>query len=310
MYLEHFGLREMPFTLTPDTSFFYAYDSHVAALNTLLVALRSGDGFIMVTGEVGTGKTLVCRKLLSALRNEEFVTAYIPNPYLEPMTLLYAVADELRIQYKDEMNQHQLLKALTKALIDFYAAGKRVALCLDEVQAMPVRTLETLRLLTNLETEKRKLLQVVLFGQPELHRLLDQPSVRQIKQRIVFSHNLLPLDRDGMEGYVMHRLTSAGYNGKRLFAGDALRDLYRASGGIPRLVNVICHKALMAAYGQGKRDVERRHMRLAVQDTLGGDIAPPVASHRWAYSLLGIGGGLLALAIGGYYYGIGALWNL
>lgn len=301
MYLEHFGLRETPFTLTPDTSFFYAYDSHVATLNTLLVALRSGDGFIMVTGEVGTGKTLLCRKLLSSLRNEEFVTAYIYNPYLEPMTLLYAVADELRVQYKDKLNQHQLLKVITKALIDFYAAGKRVALCLDEVQAMPVETLETLRLLTNLETEKRKLLQVVLFGQPELHQVLDQPSVRQLKQRIVFSHSLLPLDRDGTEGYVMHRLTVAGYNGKRLFTGDALRDLYRASGGIPRLVNVICHKALMAAYGQGKRSVERRHVRLAVQDTLGGDVVPPAASHRWAYSLLGAGG-LLLLAAGGYYY--------
>ncbi len=307
MYLEHFGLRETPFTLTPDTSFFYAYDSHVAALNTLLVALRSGDGFIMVTGEVGTGKTLVCHKLLSALRNEEFVTAYIPNPCLEPTTLLLAIADELRIPYEDNLNQHQLLKLLTKALIDFYAAGKRVALCLDEVQAMPLETLETLRLLTNLETEKRKLLQVVLFGQPELHRLLDQPLVRPLKQRILFSHNLLPLDRDGMEGYVMHRLTVAGYNGKRLLAGDALRDLYRASGGIPRLVNVLCHKALMAAYGQGKRSVERQHMRMAVQDTLGGGGAPPTASHRWAYALLGIGG-LLALAIGGYYYyGVGAL---
>ncbi len=147
---------------------------------------------------------------------------------------------------------------------------------------------------------------MVLFGQPELHRLLDQPSVRQLKQRIVFSYNLLPLDRDGMEGYVMHRLTIAGYNGKRLLTGDALQDLYRASGGIPRLVNIICHKALIAAYGQGKRRVERRHMRMAVQDTLG--VAPlAAASHRWAYSLLGIGG-LLALAIGGYYYyGVGAL---
>lgn len=304
MYLEHYGLRETPFTLTPDTSFFYAYDSHVAALNTLLVALRSGDGFIMVTGEVGTGKTLLCRKLLSSLRSEEFVTAYIPNPYLEPLTLLYAVADELRVPYKGELNQHQLLKAITKALVDCYAAGKRVALCLDEVQAMPVETLEMLRLLTNLETEKRKLLQVVLFGQPELHDVLEQPSVRQLKQRIVFSYRLEPLDQVGVEGYVAHRLMVAGYNGRRLFAPAALNELHRRTGGIPRLVNVICHKALMAAYGQGKRVVERDHMRAAIQDTLGNNAsaAHATGTRRLAYSLLGVAG-VFMLAVGIYIMG-------
>lgn len=303
MYLEHFGMRETPFTLTPDTSFFYAYDSHVAALNTLLVAARSGDGFIMVTGEVGTGKTLLSRKLLDALRQESYVTAYIHNPYLEPTTLLFAIADELRVSYGDNLNQHQLLKRLTKALVDFYAAGKRVVLCLDEVQAMPVETLEMLRLLTNLETEKRKLLQVVLFGQPELHDVLEQPSVRQLKQRIVFSYRLEPLDKDGVEGYVTHRLMVAGYNGRRLFAPDALKELHRRTGGIPRLVNVVCHKALMAAYGQGKRMVERDHMRAAIQDTLSNNAQTAHASvtRRLAYSVLSVTG-IFVLA-GGIYYG-------
>ncbi len=302
MYLEHFGIRETPFTLTPDTSFFYAYDSHIGALNTLLVAARSGDGFIMVTGEVGTGKTLLCRKLLDALHQDSYVTAYIHNPYLEPATLLFAIADELRVPYADNLNQHQLLKRLTRALVDFHAAGKRVVLCLDEVQAMPVETLETLRLLTNLETEKHKLLQVVLFGQPELHAVLDQPSVRQLKQRIVFSYRLEPLDKDGVEGYVSHRLMVAGYNGRRLFAPDAINELHRKTGGIPRLVNVICHKALMAAYGQGKRVVERDHMRAAIQDTLGNNARSKHAPvmHRLVYSLLGVTG-VFVLAIGAYY---------
>ncbi len=302
MYLEHFGIRETPFMLTPDTSFFYAYDSHIGALNTLLVAARSGDGFIMVTGEVGTGKTLLCRKLLAALQQDSYVTAYIHNPYLEPATLLFAIADELRVPYADNLNQHQLLKRLTRALVDFHAAGKRVVLCLDEVQAMPVETLETLRLLTNLETEKHKLLQVVLFGQPELHAVLDQPSVRQLKQRIVFSYRLEPLDKDGVEGYVSHRLMVAGYNGRRLFAPDAINELHRKTGGIPRLVNVICHKALMAAYGQGKRTVERDHMRAAIQDTLGNNARSKHApvTRRLVYSLLGVTG-VFVLAIGAYY---------
>ncbi|MCL5668608.1 MAG: AAA family ATPase [Gammaproteobacteria bacterium] len=301
MYLEHFGIRETPFTLTPDTSFFYAYDSHVAALNTLLVAARSGDGFIMVTGEVGTGKTLLCRKLLDALQQENYVTAYIHNPYLEPTTLLLAIADELRIPYEGNLNQHQLLKLLTNALLEFSAAGKRVVVCLDEVQAMPVETLETLRLLTNLETEKRKLLQVVLFGQPELHDVLEQPSVRQLKQRIVFSYRLEPLDKEGVEGYVSHRLMVAGYNGRRLFASDAISELHRRTGGIPRLVNVICHKALMAAYGQGKRVVEGDHMRAAIQDTLGNNAktAHIPLTRTFAYSLLGAAG-VFVLAVGIY----------
>ena len=238
MYLQHFGMRELPFTITPDTSFFFAYGSYVDALNTLLVAVKSGDGFIMVTGEVGTGKTLLCRKFLNSLRNG-FVTAYIHNPYLEPMALLRAVADELRVQYDDKGDQHQILKQLTRALIDCYAEGKRVILCLDEVQAMPVETLEVLRLLTNLETEKRKLLQVVLFGQPELHEVLDRPSVRQLKQRIVFSYQLQPIDREGLDGYIAHRLLVAGYTGKRLFSSGALTEVYRAAGGIPRLINII-----------------------------------------------------------------------
>ena len=300
MYLEHFGLREIPFTITPDTSFFYAYGSHVEALNTLLVAVRSGEGFIKIVGEVGTGKTLLCRKFLNTLRSE-FVTAHIHNPYLEPMTLLLAVADELRIKYPATINQHQLLKLLTKALIDFYAAGKRVVLCLDEVQAMPEQTLETLRLLTNLETEKRKLLQVVLFGQPELDMLLDLPSVRQLKQRIGFSYNLRPLDREGMEGYIAHRLLVAGYAGRRLLSPAVLNELFRASRGIPRLINILCHKSLIAAFGQGARSVRHEHMQLAIKDTIDVYAATKPAWRAFLNAALTLAA-LIALGLVAYHY--------
>lgn len=267
MYQEHFGLREPPFTITPDTSFFFAHSSHQEALNTLLVAVRSGEGFMKVVGEVGTGKTILCRKFLDALDHEDFVTAYIPNPYVGPNTLLLAVADELGIECPERTNQHHLLKLLTKFLVDSYAAHKRVVLCLDEAQAMPVETLEALRLLTNLETERRKLLQVVLFGQPELDVKLNNRAIRQLKQRITFSSRLRPLDLGDVEFYIAHRLAIAGFRGARLFAPDAVKRIYRASGGVPRLINILAHKALIAAYGEGVRQVSDRHVRLAIADT-------------------------------------------
>ncbi|MBI3778349.1 MAG: AAA family ATPase [Gammaproteobacteria bacterium] len=267
MYGTHFGLQELPFTITPDTSFFFAHSSHQEALNTLLVAARSGEGFMKVIGEVGTGKTLLCRKFMSSLDHREFVTAYIPNPYLQPMTLLLAVADELGIKYPQHINQHQLLKLLNRYLIDAYAEGKRVLVCLDESQAIPLETLESLRLLSNLETERRKLLQVVLFGQPELNTRLDNPSIRQLKQRVSFACQLSPLSLSEVEFYISHRLAVAGYRGPRLFAHKVVKQIYRASNGIPRLVNILAHKSLMAAFGEGARTVTERHVRMAVADT-------------------------------------------
>ncbi len=267
MYREHFGLKELPFTITPDTSFFFAHSSHQEALNTLLVAVRSGEGFMKVVGEVGTGKTILCRKFLDALEHEQFITAYIPNPYVGPQTLLLAVADEFGIVYPAKIHQHQLLKRLTKFLLNSYAKGKRVVLCLDEAQAMPVETLEALRLLTNLETERRKLLQVVLFGQPELDDKLNNRAIRQLKQRITFSCRLRPLNLADVEFYISHRMGVAGYRGARLFANDAVKRLFRASRGIPRLINILAHKALMVAFGEGARAVTEKHIRLAIADT-------------------------------------------
>ncbi len=266
MYKAHFGLREMPFGITPDTSFVYACNAHQEALNTLLVASRNGEGFIKVTGEVGTGKTLLCRRFIATL-GDKFVSAYILNPELQPRTLLFALAEELHISLSKDADEHRLLKELTRALLDFARQGKIVVLCLDEAQAMPLPTLETLRLLTNLETEKRKLLQVVLFGQPELDDKLSQESIRQLRQRITFQCQLNALDRDEVERYLAHRLRVAGYLGNQLFSGPAMRAVHALSGGVPRLVNIVAHKAMLLAFGEGMQEVLPRHVRKAAADT-------------------------------------------
>lgn len=268
MYLQHFGLTELPFGITPDTSFAFSGAAHQEALNTLLIAIKSGEGFIKITGEVGTGKTLLCRRFLSTL-GDGYVTAYLPNPYLEPRTLLMALAEELGVALDKDSDQYHLLKALGLALLNFARAEKGVVLCLDEVQAMPLESLEVLRLLSNLETEKRKLLQLVLFGQPELDDKLDNPSVRQLKQRIAFHYRLGGLKRRELDHYLAHRLRVAGYRGRRMFSPSAVRLIHRASDGTPRLVNILAHKALLSAYGEGRQEVARRHVSAAARDTEG-----------------------------------------
>jgi MSHA biogenesis protein MshM len=277
-YLRHFGLRELPFNITPDTSFFFACRGIQQALNTLLVALSNGEGFIKITGEVGTGKTLLCRKFLSTL-GAGWVSAYVPNPNLEPRGLLLALAGELSIP-GESLEPHRLEKELVQRLLDLARQGKRVVLCMDEAQAMPLATLETVRLLTNLETEKRKLMQVVLFGQPELDGRLASESVRQIRQRITFQHRLGVLTRDEVADYIGHRLTIAGYSGATLFAPSAIRALNGASRGVPRLVNILANKSLLLVFGEGGRQVERRHVRAAVDDT------PAAFSRGWWWERL------------------------
>jgi MSHA biogenesis protein MshM len=266
MYLKHFGLSEAPFSITPDTSCYFASHSYQEGLNTLLFAILSGEGFIKITGEVGTGKTLLCRKLMSSL-DSSFKVAYVPNPYLEPQSLLMVLAQELGIALPSVVTQHALLTALTHALLDFARKDIKVVVCLDEVQAMPIETLEALRLLSNLETEKRKLLQVVIFGQPELEVKLNHASIRQLKQRITFEYQLDRLSRDEMQYYLSHRLIIAGYQGSRMFSGAALTLLYLKSNGVPRLVNILAHKALLAAYGKGKQQVGLSEAIAAISDT-------------------------------------------
>jgi len=281
VYLRHFGLREPPFGITPDTSFFYACTSIQEALNTLVVAVANGEGFIKITGEVGTGKTLLCRKFLATL-DGAWVTAYIPNPNLEPRSLLLALADEIGVKLQEDLDQHRLIKSLNQALLDLARHKKRVIVCLDETQAMPVETLETLRLLTNLETEKRKLVQVVLFGQPELDQKLAQDSVRQLRQRITFQHRLGTLTRSETAHYLTHRLCVAGSANGSVFTRPAAREIHSASKGTPRLINILSNKALMVAFGEGSRTVRWRHVRAAINDT------PAVSAlvHLWVWVAL------------------------
>jgi len=276
-YVAYFGLREPPFGITPDTSFFYACRGTQEALNTLLVALANGEGFIKITGEVGTGKTLLCRKFLATL-DAGWVSAYLPNPTLDPRGLLLALTEELGVAADTGADQHRLLKGITKCLLDLARLRKRVVLCMDECQAMSLETLEAVRLLTNLETEKRKLVHVVLFGQPELDRKLRDRSIRQLLQRITFHYTLGGLAEDEVGAYVSHRLAVAGYGQEPLFADGAVAALHRGSRGIPRLVNILAHKSLLLVFGEGGRRVERRHVGAAVADT---PAAAPLARLWW-----------------------------
>ncbi|HYR34085.1 MAG TPA: AAA family ATPase [Burkholderiales bacterium] len=280
-YLRHFGLREPPFGITPDTHYFYACRSPQEALNTLLVAVGNGEGFIKITGEVGTGKTLLCRKFLATL-GDGWVTAYVPNPNLDPRSILLVVAEELGLTIEPATEQYQIMRAITRALLDRARARQRVVLCMDEAQAMSHEALETVRLLTNLETEKRKLIQVVLFAQPELDRKLQSPSLRQLLQRITFQHRLLGLAADELKGYLAHRLTIAGSTREFPFTSSAVGAIHRASRGIPRLVNVISHKALLVVFGEGGRRAGRRHVEAASHDT---PAAAPLG--RWWLPRLG-----------------------
>lgn len=267
MYLSHFGLSEPPFGITPDTQFFWSTASHQEAMNTLLVALQTGEGFVKITGEVGTGKTLLCRRFLAELE-EGTVAAWLPNPQMEPRALLLAIADELGAQ--GAMNDAaQVIKAINARLLELAQQGCKVVLCIDEAQTMPSLTLESLRLLSNLETEKRKLLHIVLFGQPELDEMLAAKSARQLRQRITFHYRLQGLSRPELDRYLEHRLRMAGYRGETLFTPAARRLLYRVSQGTPRLVNILSHKALLAAFGEGRARVTRSHVAAAAHDTEG-----------------------------------------
>jgi len=264
--------------LSPDTQYFFCHEGQQQALNTLLIALESGEGFVKVVGEVGTGKTLLCRELLNRLDTQRFYTAYVPNPYLSPSGLRMAIGAELGISSNKLQDHNRLVNHIYERLIELSTSGKQVVLCLDEVQAMPDKTLEALRLLTNLETEKRKLLQVVLFGQPELDKKLNEPHIRQLRQRIVYSVHLGALDIQRVAGYVRHRLSVAGYKGEFLFSRPAVNQLYRASRGVPRLINILCGKSMLVAYGKGDSVISPQHVSAAAEDTEGLD---PISFLEW-----------------------------
>jgi MSHA biogenesis protein MshM len=265
LYLRHFGLQQTPFSLTPNTAFYVDLPQHHEALEVLNTALNVGEGFIKVTGEVGTGKTMLCRKLMNDAP-EDWVIAYIPDPYLSPLELRWAFATELGLKQADTVDNQQLLQLLQHRLVALAAEGKRVVLIIDEAQALPDDTLEALRLLTNLETEQRKLLQVVLFGQPELDKRLASYKFRQLRQRVSFSYLLRGMSFYEVQAYISTRIDIAGVR-QPLFSPGALKAIWKYSRGIPRLVNVLSHKGLMLAFGENKLQVDTKHLRYAAKDT-------------------------------------------
>jgi MSHA biogenesis protein MshM len=266
MYLDFFNLNKEPFSLTPDTRFFLDSGPFKNALETLMVAVDNGEGFIKITGEVGTGKTLLCRKFLNSV-SRDVVTSYIPNPNISPKVLLLALAKELGVKSAVAVNEYSLHQLITAKLIAYYNANKKVILCIDEAQAMPDETLESLRLLTNMETERSKLIQVVLFGQPELDEKLALRHLRQLRQRVSFSFKLERLNKDVMIDYITHRLVMAGFSHGELFHQSALNLLHCYSRGIPRLINILVHKALILCYGKGQRQIDKAIMKQAIADT-------------------------------------------
>ncbi|WP_394203817.1 ExeA family protein [Shewanella waksmanii] len=282
MYLQHFGLAETPFSLTPNTGFFFGLAPHVEALQVLQTALQTGEGFIKVTGEVGTGKTLICRKLINELP-KRFHCAYLPNPYLTPDELRWAVALELGLKYSANIDQQQLTSLIQQQLMALSAHGHSIVLVLDEAQALPDDSLEALRLFTNLETETRKLLQVVLFAQPELDERLSLKQFRQLRQRITFSYQLRPLTQDEAQAYLHHRLRVAGHQSGELFSAQNSRYLAKAARGIPRLINILAHKALLVAFGEGAANIDRKHIKAAVLDTEDVQAQSPVI---WPWALV------------------------
>lgn len=266
MYLDHFKLHKAPFSLTPNTEFYCELPSHQEALQVLTLSLSEGEGFIKIIGEVGTGKTLLCRLLLNYL-NANYITAYIPNPDMNADALRLSIASELGIVSEEAIPKHKLQDAINHQLLKLHQQGKKTALIIDEAQVLSESCLEAIRLLTNLETEEKKLLQVVLFAQPELDVRLSLNSLRQLRQRITFAYYLKPLEKQQLDIYLYHRLAKAGHTYGSLFTRGAKRKLFKYSHGLPRLLNILCHKGMLVAYGQGSSVVNAKAIKRAIHDT-------------------------------------------
>jgi MSHA biogenesis protein MshM len=265
MYLDHFGLSEPPFRITPNTEFFFQGANRGATLEALLYAIAQDEGIVKVSGEVGSGKTMLCRVLMERLpRNVE--TIFLANPSLSPDEILLAIADELGFEM-GELRSARLLRALQDRLISLFGEGRRVVVLIDEAHAMPKQTLEEIRLLSNLEANRHKLLQIVLFGQPELDEMLNTADMRQLKERITHSFRLEPLRRPDVESYIDFRMRAAGYRGPSVFSRAALERIAQASQGLTRRVNILADKSLLAAFAGGTHLVTPREVRRAIGDS-------------------------------------------
>ncbi|MEO8671791.1 MAG: AAA family ATPase [Tahibacter sp.] len=301
MYLEHFGLREAPFSITPDPRYVFLSERHRDALAHLLYGIGKGGsgGFVQLTGEVGTGKTTLCRLLLEQLPENTRV-ALLLNPKVSPVELVETVCEELKLDIEGRRGSIKaLVDALNAFLLDAYAEGLRVVLIVDEAQNLSVEALEQVRLLTNLETPTQKLLQIILLGQPELRTMLERQDLRQLAQRITARYHLTPLDGDEAEAYVRHRMNVAGSR-KLPFSRLGLRALYQRSSGIPRLINIVADRSLMAGYARGTDVIGERLVDLAADETLPGHTRYYVRRYgRWL--LLAA---LVAVAIGCWWYSL------
>ncbi len=293
MYHHYFGLAENPFSIAPNPQFLYMSDRHREALAHLTFGLRESGGFVLLTGEVGTGKTTVCRCLLEQLPENTDV-AFIFNPTLTEQELLATLCDDLGIAYPPEPSLKQLTDLLHQHLLANMACGRETVLIIDEAQHLLPQVLEQLRLLTNLETNTRKLLQVILIGQPELQQLLARRELRQLAQRITARYHLLPLNVDEVGRYLNHRLQVAGCN-RPLFTRSAVKRLHRLSGGVPRLINLLADRALLGAYARSANQVEARHVAAAGVEILLPAAAP--SAHAQPSALLAVAASVLLLLL-------------
>jgi MSHA biogenesis protein MshM len=265
MYLEHFGLSEPPFRITPHTDFFFDGADRGATLEALIYAIMNDEGIVKVSGEVGSGKTMLCRVLMERLP-AHVETIYLTTPSLGRDEILYAIADELQLHFS-EGRMSVALRELQEHLIGLYAQGRRVVILIDEAHAMPEETLEQVRLLSNLETSRHKLLQIVLFGQPELDEALARPSLRQLKDRITHSFRMRPLAEPEVARYLSFRMRAAGYRGPEVFTPKAVALIARASDGLTRRINILADKSLLSAFSADTHAITARHARAAIADS-------------------------------------------
>jgi type II secretory pathway predicted ATPase ExeA/septal ring-binding cell division protein DamX len=266
MYYDHFGLSEPPFRITPNTGFFFGGGRRGAILEALIYAVTQGEGMVKVTGEVGSGKTMLCN-MLQARLPPNIETVYLAHPNVAPEEILHAIAFELQIGTPPVASRLQVMHALQAHLLQRHAEGRRVVVIVEESQGMPLATLEEIRLLSNLETRDDKLLQIVLFGQPELDENLRQPAIRQLRDRIVHGFRLEPLDAEAIHEYLMFRMRTAGYRGPDLFPRAVVKHIARASEGLTRRVNLIADKALLAAFAENAHTIRPKHVEAAVRDS-------------------------------------------
>lgn len=264
MYYDYFGLNEAPFKITPNTDFFYSGGERGAVLDALVYAVIHGEGIIKVSGEVGSGKTMLCRMLEERLP-DNVERLYLSNPNVMAEDVVHQIAHELQLK-TPEAGRVALMQALQEHLLHCHSNNRQVVLFVDEAQAMPLATLEEIRLLSNLETRHQKLLQIVLFGQPELDSKLALPQIRQLRERITHSFSLTPLSAREAGEYLMFRLRRAGYHGPDLFSRRVLREIARGAGGLVRRLNILADKTLLAAYAEGTHTITTRHVRSAKRD--------------------------------------------